>query len=1032
MFCIVLMVVTSSVALAQSNVTIKGSVVDKDGQPLIGVAVVNQSDLAVGTATDVDGQYRIVVPAGTSLQISYMGMKTQTIKVTKSSTINVTLEADSQQLEEVIVVGFGQQKKASVVGAITQVSGDVLQRSSGITDVGNALTGNLPGVITTSSTGMPGEENPEIIIRGASSWNSSAPLILIDGIERPLSSVDVNSIANISVLKDASATAVYGVKGANGVILVTTKRGEEGRAKINVSFNSAFKTPSQLPEKYDSYDALSRRNYVIEHELGISPSSWGKITPENILLKYRYPANLTEAERYPNVNWEDEIFDDFAMSYNLNVNASGGSKKFKYFAGVDYQYEGDLFKEWSNGRGYNTEFSYQRINARTNLDYEITPTTKFSLNLAGSIGIKNEGYANYGNSWEIAQAWGGVYGTPPNAFLPMYSDGSYGYYPEDALVRNPITSMILKGDVQRSTITLNSDFVLVQDLKFITKGLSARGTVSWDNIMYEMNRGIKDENSAGDVIFKYVYPDTGNISTNNNPSIDSGFDYIPGINWSADAGYSDNDKLQRRLSYSAQINYARKFDKHDVTAMGAFNRQEHSVGSRIPYYREDWVYRMTYNYDLRYFIEYNGAYNGSEKFNVDNRFGFFQSGAAGWTITEENFMKPIKDCLSMLKLRVSYGEIGDDNDNYSAARWLYATQWAYGGATVFYAGARSPYTYYRESAIGNPDIHWETVRKLNYGVDFSLWDGLLAGSVDIFRDHRFDILIMGDARPEPSYFGAAPPAENLGEMKTRGYEFELRFNKTLSNDLRLWANASITHAENIVIKRADPDLKPDYQKAAGYALGQNTSYISSGYINNYDELYGSPNHDINNSSRLPGDYNIIDFNCDGVIDTNDKAPNEYTGTPQNTFNAIFGFDYHGWNFFAQFYGVNNVSRYVNLASFSHGDNVYNLGSWWSAENPDAHMTSPRYYSSVSPYSEGTQYLYDGSFIRLKNVELGYTFNKTQLNKIGLEALKLYVNGNNLWLWTRMPDDRESNYAGSASTGAYPTMRRFNLGCKLTF
>ncbi len=1033
LICIVILVASYSVTFAQ-NITVRGKVIDQDDLSVIGATVVLKSNPQVGVMTDLDGFFELKVPANSTLTVSYMGLETTSVKAVAGKEIMVKMKADATALEEVVVVGFGQQSKASVVGAIAQVSSEVLERSAGVPDIGSALTGNLPGVITTSSTGMPGEEDPEIVIRSASSWNNSAPLVLVDGIERPISSVDINSVASVSVLKDASATAVYGVKGANGVILFTTKRGQDSKAKVNINFNSTVKVPSQLPDKYDSYDALRLRNQVIEHELGVSPNSWAKMTPQYTLDKYRNPLNQTEAERYPNIDWTDAIFKDYTTAYNLNVNAIGGNKVVKYFAGIDFQHEGDLFEQWDNGRGYNTEYSYNRLNTRTNLDFDVTKSTKFSVNLLASVGMKREPHTNNGNIWEIAQRWNGAYGTPPNAFYPIYEDGSFGFYPDNTNVRNPVSSLILGGDAVKSTVTLNTDFILVQKLDFITKGLSARGTISWDNVIIEQKRGINDNNmemAFSSSQSKYVDPETGDIILTATPNPETGFDFIPAIGWKADGGSINTGALQRRLSYQAQLNYGRKFGEHDVTAMGVFKRQEYAIGSQVAQYYEDWAFRMTYNYNKRYYAEYNGAYNGSEKFSEANRFAFFQSGALGWALTEENFMEPFRKYLTMLKFRVSYGLIGDDNIN---GRWLYLTQWAYGNNIKFEPNGDSPYTWYREATIGNPDVQWETVSKLNYGFDYSILEGMFAGSVDIFRDHRYDILINGAERAEPTYFGAKPPTANLGEMKTRGYEVELRFNKKITRDLHVWANANFTHAENEVVKRADPLLKPDYQKAAGHALGQNYSYVNSGFIGNYDQLYGSAPHDVYNTQRLPGDYNIVDFNCDGIIDSNDQVPYEFSGIPQNTYNATVGVDFKGWNLFLQFYGVTNVSRSVDLNDFDRdADNVYNLGkSWWSIDNPNADVTVPRYLSQKSGYSTSTQHLYDGSYIRLKSAELGYTFDKNQLKSLRLNSLKIYLSGNNLWLWSRMPDDRESNYAAYASTGAYPTMRRFNLGLKIGF
>ena len=379
------------------NIQVKGNLVDGTGEPLIGATVKLKGNASVGAVTDLDGNFSISVPSENSILVfTYVGMKTKEVKIGKKREFKLTLE-DDNAIGEVVVVGYGQQKKASVVGAITQTTGKVLERAGGVSDIGSALTGNLPGVITSSSSGMPGDEDPKIVIRGVSSWNSSDPLILVDGIERPMSSVDIHSVQSISVLKDASATAVYGVKGANGVILITTKRGTEGKAKISASASTAIKLVSKLPETYGSADALYYVNQAIKHELGLSPSSWGDIRSTDFINNYNAPAGSIDpetgflmSERYPDVDWQKELFKDYAMSYNANVNIAGGTKAVKYYAAIDYQHEGDLFREWNNNRGYTSGYGFNRINVRSNLDFQLTKTTTMKANLSGSHGMAVE------------------------------------------------------------------------------------------------------------------------------------------------------------------------------------------------------------------------------------------------------------------------------------------------------------------------------------------------------------------------------------------------------------------------------------------------------------------------------------------------------------------------------------------------------------------------------------------------------------------------------------------------------------------
>ena len=1040
---LLLLLCSTLYAQAQGNgIDVRGTVVDNAGEPLIGASVIVKGNASQGTVTDFDGNFQLKVPSEqTVLVVSYVGMNTKELRVGKQRTFNVVL-TDNTQLTEVIVVGYGQQKKASVVGAITQTTGEVLERAAGISDIGSALTGNLPGVVTMSSSGMPGEEEPQIIIRGASSWNNSSPLVLVDGIERPMSSVDIQSVATISVLKDASATAVYGVKGANGVILITTKRGQEGKAQINVSANAIMKMPSKIPEKYDSYDALMARNVAVEHELNLYPESFAYVKPVSFIENYRNSdpnakddlGNLI-SERYPNVDWRKALFEDYAMSYNANLNVSGGTKFVKYFAGVDFVSEGDLYKDFGNGRQYSTGYNYNRVSVRSNLDFNVTKSTVLKINIAGTNGKRKSPWNQDGWSpWQESQRWNGIYNISPDVFLPKYSDGSWGFLPGSTNVDNGARSLALGGTETRTTTRINTDFVLEQQLDFITKGLSARGMIAWDNVFEEARRGIND--LYNDPQDKWINPETGATVYKQPYEAYDRFDYTQGNKWTTNGGSVNNNATTRNLNYQLQLNYARSFGKHDVSAMGVFARQETAWGSMIPNYREDWVFRATYAYGGRYFVEYNGAYNGSEKFSSDNRFAFFNSGAIGWMISEEPFMKYLREkkIIDMLKIRASYGEIGDDN--IQNARFLYMDQWAYGGNTSLdVTQGTSPYTWYRESTVGNPNVHWETVKKTNIGIDYGLFGGLLAGAIEFFHDKRSDILVRGSERAVPAYFGQSPVTANLGEVSTNGYEIEVRFNKVLANKMRIWANLSMTHAENKVKVKDDQPLLPEYRKAAGYPIGQTHAFIDKGMMQTYDDIYGSPKMDANDSQKLVGDYYIVDFNGDGKVDNvNDFVPYGHPTTPENTYNATIGFEWKGFNCFAQFYGVTNVTRDVTMISFADVmvANVYDQGTWWSTDHLNADIVTPRF--NTTPYQSyyGTQYLCDGSFIRLKNVEVGYTFTQPWIRKAGVNSLKVFVSGNNLWLWTRMPDDRESNFAanGNAGNGAYPTMKRINLGIKI--
>jgi len=1005
------------------GIPITGKIVDEKGAPLAGVTISERGSQNT-TVSGSDGSFTINVSSEKSvLVVTHVGYLQQEVKIGKNQKILVQLTASNQAMENVVVVGYGKQRKQSVVGAITQTTGAVLQRAGGVSNIGAALTGNVPGVITVQGTGLPGAEDPTIYIRGQGTWNNSSPLILVDGIERSLGGLDIASVESISVLKDASATAVFGVKGANGVILITTKRGVEGKAAINLTVNTTVKIPSRLPQKYDSYDALTIRNWAIERELGVKPDSWGDYTPQAIINKYRYPANADEAQRYPNVDWQEESVKNYAMSYNANLSVSGGSSFVKYFTAVDVLHEGDIMKIHDNYKGYSPGFFYDRLNVRSNMDFKLTGSTTLQANLAGLYGNKQDSWSGFEYSW-----YQSIYGLAPDLFFPQYSDGSWGYYPLDPVSTNN-SAQILSNNGLRNTKTtqINTDFTLTQDLGMLVKNLNIKATYSLDNTFGSIG-GIYDDGSS---IQKYIGQD-GSVIYRNTTGANQ-FDYVVPL-WSTRADAMQNNLTRRQKVYQVQVNHSAKIGRHNITEMGLFMRNENASGSSFANYREDWVGRITYNYANKYFAEFNGAYNGSDQFGPQYRFDFFPSGALGWTISNEEFMKKLS-WITLLKLRGSYGLVGNDRVN---GRWLYLTQWAYGGPNGSSGqtpmgdyNASSPYRWYRETAIGNPDVHWETVQKANIGLDYSFLHGLIEGNFDVFRDYRYDILLAGNRRAVPAYFGGTPPVANLGKTKVRGYELEIKTNRRISKDMRIWANFAVTHSKDEILEADDPQLLDAYLKQQGFQIGQYRSQIRSGYYNDWNQVYGSTAVNSYDKEKLPGNFNLIDFNGDGVIDDKDNVPYAYPERPQNTYTGTLGVDYKGLSVFVQFYGVNNVTRNLSQTNFGGGLNsVFKQGDYWTPDNTDATSPLPRWKSHL--YSYGDFYNYDGSYLRLKAAEISYTFNAVSLKKSGVQSLRVYLNGSNLLFWSKMPDDREANIGSSnyAGQGAYPTVRRVNLGLSL--
>ena len=611
---------------------LKGKVIDTKGEGIPGTSVVVKGT-TVGIITDFDGNFTLNAPADAkTLSFSFIGYKSQEVTIGNQTIITVILEEQTVGLEEVVAVGYGVQKKASVVGAITNTTSKELVRSGGVTNMGMALTGKLAGVTTIQTTGQPGKEDPKIYIRGQGTWNGGQPYILVDGVERKMNDLDMSEVDNISVLKDASATAVYGVKGANGVILITTKRGSKGKPQLSLSANSTLRWPAGLMPKLDSYDMFMVKNSAIEREVPLSEAMWADYTPLTVVQRYRNQQSLKYPEAYPNVDWQKEMVKPYTMDHRVNMNVSGGTDFAKYFSSLAYSTQGDLLKTIDNGRGYTPGFGYNKFNFRTNLDLNLTKTTSLKFNLAG---IYSQLKSQRG-SIPIDNILSAQYALPPNAFLPQYADGRWGVSTNtDTRMVNSAAVMANQGYDQRKTTDLTSDIGINQKLDFITQGLSASANLSFDNHF----ETIKSLAEYGQWPTKYINPAIEDMPAGGDPNSYIILGPVAGTNqfswiyrpWSISDENADNliSTLRRRLYYQAQLSYARSFGKHDVTATGVFTREQLATGSEFQRYREDWVARATYNYNNRYFAEFNGAYNGSEKFGPAYRFAFFPSGAVG-------------------------------------------------------------------------------------------------------------------------------------------------------------------------------------------------------------------------------------------------------------------------------------------------------------------------------------------------------------------------------------------------------------------
>lgn len=1035
LFLMCFLVASTTVTYAQSTKRVSGTVTGDDGSTLPGVAIVAKGT-EHGTITDIDGKFSLSVPQDAeTLVFSFIGMETQEVAIGDRTTFSVTLGESTTTLQEVVVVGYGEQKKASVVGSIVQAKGEDLMRSGGVVNAAQAMTGQLPGVTVIQGTGEPGGDDPRILIRGQGTWNNSSPLILVDGVERRMNDIDMASVESISVLKDASATAVYGVKGAEGVIMITTKRGKTGKPKFTLDVNSNVKTLSKTPDKLNSYDGFIYRNNSIEYELPVTEGSWGMYQPMEMVNRYKQPQAPSDQYIFPDVDWRKEQLKDFALSHRVNLNVSGGTETVRYFSSLAYTNDGDLLNSGlDNGKGYKTKNAYERFNFRNNLDLDLTESTTFSVNLSGYVGTK------FGSPSQ--NIWRPFYQSAPHTYPARFPDGAWGFTPKYN-IPNPLYLLNNYGVPKTTRTQVNTDFILKQKLDFITEGLSFRGLFAYDNLFYTSGGTISD---GGNAIQRWIDPNIINMQEGENEE-----DYMDGtlhqggsgdFDWVQDpitynSEYPSNlGGSYRRMFYQNQLNYARVFGVHDVGATVVMTREKFARGSMFPRYREDWVGRLTYAYDDRYLFETNGAYNGSEKFGKDFRFGFFPSVAVGWRASNENFLKNT-DWLSNLKFRYSIGKVG--NDNFSAPRWAYATQWKVDGQKTRFGApdnSSSPYTQYTEAVIGNPYLQWETALKQNLGIEVGVLEDRISLTADFFKDHRTDIFMNAGQRNISDYFGAQPVSANIGETESKGYELSLNL-RNRYKELSYWANVAYTHAKDEVIYMEDPELKPDYQKSQGYQIGQTRTSVTEGFVNNWDEVYATTYWQVENGNKLPGDQRILDFNGDGIINSFDTAPYGYPNRPQNTFNFSFGMEYKGFSVMAQFYGVNNVHSRYGWFTMPYSDDAEfvvfeNNLDQWTPENTDASWPAQRTNRSYSftSVNAGDRFVVDGSFLRLKTAEIAYTINSSWLRNIGASSARVYMNGNNLFFWSDLMHDQEGT--GVTNGAGYPMFKRFNLGLSVNF
>ncbi len=1042
--------------------TVKGTVKDgTTGEALIGVTVMVKGT-TTGQLTDINGKFSIPVrDKQVTLLFSFIGYTTQEVIAATGTDLNIAMALAMTQISEVVVVGYGVQKKESIVGAITQVSAARLMQA-GATTVTNAIAGKLSGVVTIQTQGEPGANGADIYIRGLSSWNGSKPLVLVDGVERDFSMLNPNEINTISVLKDASATAVFGAKGANGVIVVTTKRGAIGKPQLDFSVSYGVEKATRIPDHISSYTTMSMLNVA-----RMNGQQFTDMSTPTTLEEYRNPSSPLNALRYPNVNWFDVSTNSIAPTSTANLNISGGTEFTKYFLAFGYEHESSFFKG-SNDGFYDTRYKNDKFNYRINLDFNITKSTLMSLNVGGTLNWKNN---------PNSSAWRNLYSTGPARFPAFYPAWVLEQvpdldYPNDTGDRlaapfgeytgNPYTSL-KSGQFNKDLgSTLYTDLLFKQNLDFIVKGLSINAKVSISS--FYNNRQLTGSQTFPEYLLDYskigvdkvtnttgaLVPD-GLIDENpwfrNNPVQGNEYWKMPPLDINV-GGLNTNPNYYSDLYYEASLNYANSFGKHSVSALGLFNRQQKNTGTDFPFYNEGLVGRATYDFDKKYLIEVNVGYTGSERFAPSTRFGFFPSAAIGWVISEEHFFKNAVPWMNNLKVRYSDGMVGSD---YAKNRWLYTSS--------YYKDNRN---YIREDLMANSLAQWERAHKRDLGIEIGLFKNVFTLSIDLFDEYRDKMLLA----PKSVTFliGQGIKEQNLGKVKKHGIEVEAEFRKSPTPDFEYYVRGIFGFNENRVIFKDDPPGFPEYMKLAGKPLTEMLSseygmegleingvkLTGTGYYTTIDDIHNNVSP-IALTSLYVGDYKFLDFNSDGTINAYDKYPIKGLTYPPFTYSVGSGFTWKGFDFNFLFSG--NVGKYVQYnqaweVEFIKGDwRVHSSQlDYWTPTNQDAAHSTLHYSGSSSAdilvwgggeADRGYQTIIEDRFfrradyIRLKDLYLGYTFKTNNLNKVvGISTLLVYATGSNIFTITPLleGDPEATNFY----QGYYPQMATIRMGVKAVF
>ena len=1007
---------------AQETLTASGLVMDETGEALIGVNISVKENPSQGTITDVDGHFKLTgIRRGNTLVVSYVGYETQNIKMTKNDQrMRIVLAESTTLVDEVVVTASGKvQKKINVTGAITSV--DVATLKTPATSVSNMLGGRVPGIISVTRSGEPGNDFSEFWIRGISTFGAGqGALVLIDGIEGDLNLLDPEDIESFSILKDASSTAVYGVRGANGVVLVTTKKGKAGKLNLNVKVNAGLSYSPRMPEYVNAATYAELANEASTTRGGVP------IYTDVDLALFR---NHMDPDLHPDVNWRDVILRDYTWNQQYFLSASGGGEVARYYVSAGFTTKDALFKQDKAVNRYDTNVKYNKFNFRANVDVNLTPTTTLSLN--EETVIINQNYPGYGNDSKLL--WQAQANLTPVTVPLMYTTGQAPGYGTDRTTISPYVLLNMTGYQNSYSNNNKITLTLTQDLKAITPGLSVMGLFNYDgNSNLVQTRGKMPA----------IYYANGR---KRNGELD-----LEKVQESVEPYFSRSTYADRKYYFEFRVNYDRVFNQvHRVGGLITAYWSDYSTANwtalltAIPKRYNSYASSFSYSYNDTYMVEFNMGYTGSEAFEKGKKFGWFPAVSLGWSPTQYKWYQDRNFFVNYLKFRASYGIVGNDRLTWDdSVRFPYLTLVGSSGSGIWNNG-----TGLTETQVGSSNLRWEKAKKYNFGIDARFFHERFELTMDFFKDIRSGIYQQRQSVPEEVGMVSLPWA-NVGEMKSWGADGHISYTQPFGrgNDKYLVVRANYTQSMNEITHYEEDIKRYPYQSAVGYQNGINRGLIALGLFKDETDIQNSPRQDF--GTYMPGDIKYKDVNGDGVVNSDDVVPLKYSYVPQIQYGFATEFNWKNFNVSVLFEGVSRVTyfRGGNMYQPFSGSKTGNVitdfadpaNRWISreisgtaaTENPNAKYPRLYYGGSGNNSQNSTFWLADGSYLRLKNVQISYTLKNDFFAKFGLQKAVISVIGDNLAVWSK-EKILDPSQAGDNGT-AYPLQRVYTLQLNLTF